>query len=146
MTRVLWRAITYAVLLITAWTFLAPLLWLTVTSVKSEDEAFGEPDRWLPRLPDPPESGTTGVARDRPLLLGPVRLLSRDGEEYEPGAHLPISRRWSPRGQGGATLRDVAQQAGLPYADVLYEFGPDGTWAVELIADLPFPAERLEAV
>lgn len=146
MTRVLWRAITCAVLLITGWSFLAPLLWLTLTSVKSEDEAYGEPDRWLPRLSDPPAAGTRDVDGNHPLLLGPVRLLSRDGDEHEPGAGLPISRRWSPRGQGGVTLRDVAHQSGLPYADVRYEFGPDGTWAVELIADLSFPAERLEAV
>jgi ABC-type glycerol-3-phosphate transport system permease component len=79
------------------------------------------------------------------LLLGTVRLLSRDGEEHELGAGLPISRRWSVQGQGGVGLKDV-QQGGLPYAEVDYEFGPDGAWALETIADLPFPVERLEAV
>src|SRR4051794_33450417 len=100
MTRWPWRVAAYAVLLVTVWVFLAPLLWLTLTSVKGEEEVYGEPDRWLPRLPDP-----TAPAAGRRLLLGRVRLLSRDGEECEPGAGLPVSRRWSAVGPGRVLLQ-----------------------------------------
>lgn len=146
MTRLLWRTIACTMMLIISFIFLAPLLWLTLTSVKSEEEAYGEPERWLPRLPDPPASSGADVNRDHPLLLGPVRLISSDGDECEPGAGLPITRRWSPRGQGVVSLRDVVHQAGLPFANVQYEFAADGTLAVEIVADISFPMERLEGV
>jgi multiple sugar transport system permease protein len=145
MTRVLWKVITTAILLIIGFIFLAPLLWLMATSVKSEDEAYGEPDRWLPRLPDPPSSGAYSES-DRPLLLGPLRLFGVNGEECEPAGDLPISQRWNALRQDGVTMRDVAHQTGLPYANVSYEFGPQRSTAVETKVVMSFPKEKLQGI
>src|SRR5581483_10383640 len=80
----------------------------------------------------------------RPLLLGPVRLLAADGTEYEPGAGRPAGGRWAVR--EGAVRFTEAARAGRPYAEADYQFGPAGTWEVELVTEPPFPPDDLAAV
>lgn len=141
MRRILWRAAAYAALAVAAWVFLAPLLWLAVTSVKADEEVYEEPDRWLPRLPEPPEASSP----ERRLLFGRVRLLSATGEECEVGVGAEVAKRWVPRGEGVLSLGDVTHQ-GLPYAEVEYKYGPAGRWAVEVVGEVPLGPDVFEAV
>ncbi len=137
------RTILHATLASVAFAFLAPLLWIGSTSLKSEDEIYGAPNQWFPALPRPPVRGD-GVLDGRPLLLGAVRLVSDEGSEYEPSAGQVITERLEPVA-GRVRLSDT-EKNGLPYATVEYDFEPAAAWSVGMVVDVPFAVNRLRAV
>lgn len=134
--------VVYAALAAVCWLVLAPLVWLALTSVKTEAEVYGSPERWLPSVPNPAWRSGGGAAPTGPagLLLGPVRILGPDGAEFEPFADLPVSRRLDVSGADGVRLVDVPYRGGLAFARVDFGASDPVVWEVAMTTELPFDA------
>ena len=140
----------YLPLLITGILFAAPLAWLASNSLKTEEEVFGSSAMDLiPAVPSPPNSGpwtdpATGESRE--FLLGPVRLLMKDGQELEPGAGTSISHRVRVTGPATVSLEDILVHNVLHYSRVTYNFASGTYFDVILTASFPLGAGAFEAV
>jgi multiple sugar transport system permease protein len=141
-----WAMLSTTILATLLFVVAAPLVWVALTSVKSEDEIYSQPGQWLPRLPMPAERlRTDGAEIKTPVfMIGSLRVIDRFGEIIEPAADQPISRRWHVE-TSGVSLSDVIVN-GLPFASVDGPFGADGTCQFALRTQLPFPSDRVQAI
>lgn len=129
----------YLLVIVASLVFAWPLLWLASNSLKDEDEVFGPSSLdMVPALPSPKASGPwadPATGETRALLLGPVRLLLKDGRELEPGAGAPISRRVHVEGPAAVSLTDVRVQEAMDYVQVRYDFATGDSFAVVVAID-----------